>query len=79
MNDPEFFKRLHSFDQASTGFNTMATFLGAYFESLIVSGFTREEAFSLVKDYQKILLAQSFGVVVDGKNKQSNNEDDKDD
>lgn len=75
MNDPDFFQRIHSFDQASTGFNTMATFLGAYLEVLVKSGFTREEAFSLVSDYQKILLNKSFSSLTD---KNSNFEGDED-
>ena len=76
MNDPDFLKRIHSFDQASTGFNTMATMLGTYFELLMNSGFTREEAFSLVLSYQKILLNHSFGDVSQKNNNLQNDSQD---
>lgn len=60
MSDPEFFKRIHSYDQASSAFGTMAGLLGAYFASLQGSGFSRKEAFNLTKIYQKILLKHTF-------------------
>ncbi len=60
MSDPEFFKRIHSYDQASSAFGTMANLLGAYFAALMIAGFTRKEAFNLTKVYQKIMLKHTF-------------------
>lgn len=83
MSDPDFLKRIHSYDQASSAFGTMAGLLGAYFASLIGAGFSRKEAFNLTKVYQKILLKHTFeqnddmnNEKNDKKNDEQNGEDD---
>lgn len=83
MGDPDFLKRIHNYDQASSAFGTMAGLLGAYFASLMGAGFTRKEAFNLTRVYQKILLKHTFNQTEqtnnqqnDQKNDEQNGEDD---
>lgn len=65
MEDDNFYKRIHYLDQASASFAVIASILGAYFEQLNKSGFTRQEAFSLVKLYQKNLLKLQLKMMID--------------
>jgi len=56
MQDPEFYKRIHSLDQATASFGVIAAILSSYFNSLLEMNFKRKEAFELIKIYQKNLL-----------------------
>lgn len=46
----------HSLDQVSAMMRDFAPLLRAYHLSLVETGFTEEQAFVLVKDYQQCLL-----------------------
>ncbi len=75
MEDENFYKRIHSLDQATASFATIAAILGAYFQHLRKMNFSRKEAFNLVKIYQKNLLKLQFKMMSDMDLNQNNNDD----
>ena len=79
MEDPDFYKKIHSFDQASASFGAIATILSAYFDALLKTNFTRKESFQLVKMYQKNLLKLQLEMMIDLNAKSKNNEDEEND
>jgi|APGre2960657373_1045057.scaffolds.fasta_scaffold00986_9 hypothetical protein len=51
---------IHKFDQASASLKPVAALLALYHKNLCESGFNRNEAISLVKQFQCILLKKAF-------------------
>jgi hypothetical protein len=55
-------------EQASAGIRSVAVIVASYFNALVESGLTREEAVSLTAEYQKFLFNQSFRLNDDNDN-----------
>lgn len=58
--DKDHIKLIASFEQTGAHLAEFAVLLQAYHKSLCNSGFQRDEALSLVKEFQNILFNQSF-------------------
>ena len=59
MIDPE--RTIHDFEQATAAVLNAAVMLGDYFKKLMAEGFTRDEAFELIVNYQTILFTRVAG------------------
>lgn len=53
-------KMIHTFEQAGAMMGQFAYLIGAYFDQLTNQGFTREEALTLCRGYQSIVLKSAF-------------------
>jgi hypothetical protein len=58
--DDDYIWNIHNFDQASANLKPVATLLSIYHKSLCEAGFDRQEAISLVKQFQFLLLKKAF-------------------
>jgi len=58
--DKNYIKMIQGFEQASAMMKPFANFIGVYFKNLIENGFTRQEALSLVENYQIMIFNRAF-------------------
>ena len=49
-------KRIHDLDQGTGALSNFAAIIGAYHRSLMVEGFTRQEALQIVLSYQQGII-----------------------
>ena len=54
-------RHTHDIEQAVAGLVEIASALGQYFQELMRSGFTRDEALRLTVEYQRILITTAKG------------------
>jgi len=58
----DYFKMIASLEQASAGMRSVAGLVSSYFNALLESGFKREEAFELSREYQTCIFKSAFGL-----------------
>ena len=58
----EYFRYLHSFEQAAANMRPITSLLGSYMNSLVENGFSRTEALQLVLRLQEMILASAWDI-----------------
>jgi hypothetical protein len=53
-------KMIHTFEQAGAMMGQFAYLIGSYFDQLTNHGFTREEALTLCRGYQRLIMTSCF-------------------
>ena len=66
--DKNYIKIIQGFEQAGAMMGPFANFIAIYFKNLVENGFTRQEALTLVENYQIMVFNKAFDITEEEQN-----------